>query len=82
MEGKKKAKTSRRKEDAVQSSIRRENALSQSNDVSSRVLGEQLGNEPGRVKQTPELERDEVVTTGQTLPHVTKDRQQLTYHVS
>ena len=44
--------------------------------------GEQLGNEPKRVKQTPELERDEVVTIGHMLPHVTKDRQQLTYNVS
>lgn len=36
---KKKAKTSRRREDTIQSSIRRENALSQSNGMSSRVLG-------------------------------------------
>lgn len=43
---------------------------------------EQLGNQPGRAELTPDLERDEVDTTDQTLPHVTKDRQQLTYHVS
>lgn len=36
---KKKAKTLRRKEDSVQSSIRGENALSQGNGMSSRMLG-------------------------------------------
>lgn len=37
--GGKKAKTSRRKEDTIQSSIRRENALSQGNGMFSWMLG-------------------------------------------